>query len=203
MLRRFLRLRHERREGIEQVFHQQGAIFVHIPKAAGSAVSITLFGQQIGHSTIGELRDRDPAAVRNYFSFAFVREPLDRLQSAFYYLQGGGMNEADQLFSESHVRGLTFAQFVENLAAQDQLRQWWHFRPQHEFVLLKNAVGVNFVGRYEKLDADFAEIARRLDRPELRLPVLNASARPAASVDSRTRRLAEAIYARDYEVFGY
>lgn len=188
---------------MHRTFHENRAIFVHIPKAAGSSVCQALFGHQVGHYTIEEWRAMNPQAVRKYFTFSFVREPLDRLHSAFSYLRRGGMNKIDLMFAErNHLPRIDFAEFVERLAVEPQLQQWIHFRPQHEFIQAGDRTLVDFVGRFENLEADFAAVAKRLGR-DIALPKLNKSEKPPVAFDAATKALARQIYEKDYQAFCY
>lgn len=187
---------------MHRTFHQQRAIFVHIPKAAGSSVCLALFGHQVGHYTIHQWRAMDARACRKYFTFTFVREPADRLYSAFRYLQSGGMNEVDRAFAEQRLAGLEFAAFVERLAVDPELLDWIHFRPQHEFLMNEDRVLVDFVGRYENIAEDFATVAARLGR-DAELPRFNAGDRPGVTMSDETRRLIRRIYEKDYQAFCY
>ena len=49
------------------------------------------------------LRNEWGEQLVDYFSFAFVREPLDRLVSAFFYLNAGGCNRFDAAFRDQHL----------------------------------------------------------------------------------------------------
>ena len=70
---------------------------------------------------------------------------------------------------------------------------------------------VDFVGRYENLEQDFAEVARRIGLPSsLVLPRLQAVSRPAGSRDSyrayyteETRRVVGDRFGNDVELFQY
>lgn len=184
-----------------RTFHEQRAIFVHIPKAAGSSVCLALFGHQVGHYTMAEWRAMDRRAARKYFSFSFVREPADRLHSAFRYLQNGGMNDYDRAFAERHLNGLDFPSFVEKLSEDTALQSWLHFRPQHEFLQVGDRTLVNFVGRFENMEADFAHVAERLGK-DVHLPRFNAGGQREA-IPKPTLDLIRRIYEKDYQAFCY
>jgi hypothetical protein len=65
---------------------------------------------------------------------------------------------------------------------------------------------VDFVGRFENLQRDFATVATRLGLPSAELPhAMKSPRRPplARYYNSRTRDLIANIFARDIELFGY
>jgi hypothetical protein len=67
---------------------------VHVPKTAGVAISLALFGNLAGeHASIRDYQTIYPKSVfERYVRFTFVRNPWDRLLSAFSFLKSGGMN---------------------------------------------------------------------------------------------------------------
>lgn len=197
------RVRHE----LPGPFHERKGIFIHIPKAAGTSVSLALYGHQIGHHRIVDFFEADYPATKSYFKFCFVRDPYDRVVSAFNFLKAGGMNENDKAFAERHLAGLEFGEFVERLAQDRQLLDWWHFRPQHSWVCSPerpDRVLVDFVGRFETIEQDFAHICARLGM-QADLPKTNASKRPTGSAarDPAIEQMVRGIYRQDYELFAY
>lgn len=179
-------------------FHHHKAIFIHIPKAAGTSVSIALFGHQVGHATVLERYGQDFAATRDYFKFTFVRDPLARALSAFKFMQAGGMTPRDKAYS-GKLAGLTFAEFAPRLAEFQDIE---HFRPQHSFICHPyRRVLVDYVGRVETMAESFAYVAQAMDFKG-QLPHLNSGSEKPA-VDDETRRIVRAFYEKDYVLFGY
>ena len=79
----------ERSAAWAALFTARKAVFVHIPRCAGTSVEASLFGQSdySQHLTAHELRSLVGSGVyASALTIAFVREPLDRYLSAFYYL---------------------------------------------------------------------------------------------------------------------
>ncbi len=81
-----------------QPFDRLRCIFVHIPKAASVSVCRGLFGELAGgHAHIGVYQLAfSHLEFSSYFKFAFVRNPWDRLFSAYAFLRDGGMDESDR-----------------------------------------------------------------------------------------------------------
>ena len=183
-------------------------VFIHIPKTAGVSVSHALFGN--GGNTHAPL-----AAVQRvvqedefdtYFKFTFVRNPWDRLVSAYEYLRVGvSPDEYDWAMSQK-VNGFgSFHAFVRWLG-HTGASEGMHFLPQHAHVRTKDSEnGMDFVGRYETLEPDLAYVAERLG-VQARLPHLNRSPgrRPYEEYyDAGTREIVGQVYRRDVELFGY
>src|SRR5690242_8686296 len=72
-------------------FIRTNSIFVHVPKAAGVSIARALYGDLgMGHMTLAEYRTVfRQRAFDKMFKFAFVRNPFDRLHSAYHFLRAG------------------------------------------------------------------------------------------------------------------
>lgn len=88
---------------------------MHVPKAAGISVATTLYGNMAGsHTPLS--RDELVFSRRDferYFKFTFVRNPWDRLYSAYTFLKNGGRNQSDEAWTRSNLGGFSdFESFV-------------------------------------------------------------------------------------------
>jgi hypothetical protein len=184
-------------------FHRTKSIFIHIPKAAGTSVSTALYGYSVGHATISQLYEKDYKAARAYFKFTFVRDPLDRLLSTFRFFNSGGMHIRDREFAEQHVRDLDFTTFVRKLYESAEIREHLLLLPQMHFIATPDKrVLVNFIGRFENLDKDFAHVTKTIGL-DAKLPHKNASRMADIAIDDETRKLVKDIYEIDYTWLSY
>jgi Sulfotransferase family len=201
--------------------HQLKCIYVHIPKTAGQSIE-TAFLKVLGltwetraplllrpndnpdlgpprlaHLTASEYVSCGyitPAQFNSYFKFGFVRNPWDRIVSEYHYRYYG--------------RGLRFKQFLFNnwpkLVWSDAYR---HIIPQCEYLYDKHGnLLVDYIGRYENLQADFDEICRRLCINEQPLPHINKSSRDGLYTDyydDESREYVFRLYQKDIETFKY
>jgi len=192
-------------------FIEHRCIFVHIPKCAGLSVSHSLFGCQAGnHLTVSEYRKAfSRSEFASYFKFTFVRNPWDRLVSIYYYLKDGGRGAGDQRWAERLLGPYdSFEAFVMNFITEENIQDAFHLRPQYQFLCQtkRSRPEVDFVGRFERLEQDFALVcaALSIDRP---LQSRNRGrSRPAGYRSAYTPPMVDAVataYARDIELFGY
>ena len=120
------------------------ALFIHVPKTAGTSIKRT--GLFLGgkHETI-----RDFDVPENTFKFAFVRDPWDRFVSALFFqkdYQGKGQKDFDQFIQEECVPCL------ESGKTPRQSAYISAFDPMYHFLLDKEGmIGVDYVGYYENL----------------------------------------------------
>lgn len=190
-------------------FDRYRCLFVHVPKVAGVAISRALFGNLGGgHRTLEAYRlifTRSQYA--SYFKFAFVRNPWDRLHSAYRFLRAGGFQEEDRVWAREHLAGFPeFREFVLRWVTAENIRMWNHFRLQSDFVVVSRGPGLDFLGYFENLDDDFRAVAHRLGL-RARLEVENRGPEPRRSYledydEASCRRVSE-VYREDIARFGY
>jgi chondroitin 4-sulfotransferase 11 len=190
-----------------------GIVFIHIPKAAGTAINEALYGRFMGHVRASDIERSGSPALRALPRFAIVRNPWDRLVSAYRFVKrGGGIGgpNAGRVRRARQYRAPqfeTFERFVhEWLAGRDLAKLDPVFHPQSLYVCGRDGdLLVNHLGHYEDLDTTLRFLHESL--PALGpFPQSNRSGGP---VDYRTfytpqlADLAGFIYADDVRIFGY
>ena len=192
-------------------------IFVHIQKTAGTSVSAFLEhnceavtdGRK--HESAAEVRARIEAETwTRFFKFAFVRNPWDRLVSWFHHIQRHGYSNGNNPFFDYLLDvGDTFENFV--LHGDKTIETPWGarnlFSNQLDALSADGELIVDFVGRFESLEADLEAILRRLRLPSVQtLQRLNAGEITPDYRDyysERTRDLVSEKLRRDIEFFDY
>ena len=150
---------------------------------------------QHGHISLQQLRPHlEPAQFDSFFKFAFVRNPFDRFVSYCSFMtRFKGEFQANPQAVMTHV-------------LQHPPRQHVLFWPQSYFLVdARGALLTDYVGRVERMQESFDEVATRIGIPQVTLERVNASTRgdyrnyyTPALVDAVAR-----LYARDLELFGY
>lgn len=186
-------------------------VFIHVPKAAGTSVLRALGGdrKQIrDHMCWRAFRNADPVRWERSYKFAFVRNPWDRVASVYKYLRrGGNGNERLQTVRRIETDGVSFGQFVTEVLQPDRISLHPLFLPQSHFICdMDGTVRVDFVGRLERIDDDFATIAKRLALKTQQLEMVNQSQKAGGYRelydDALIDRVAQ-LYAADIAIFGY
>lgn len=215
-------------------------LFVHIPKVAGQSIEQVFLNRagitwqererfllkpnqdpQIGpprlaHLTASEYVGNGHIQQQNFdalFKFSFVRNPWDRLVSEYLY-RGHRFSFKDWLY-----RHFPTVDDDDYQSAHDAYR---HIMPQYDFLYdQQGELLVNFVGRFENLAADFAEVSEIITGQKLSLPHKNKT--PVAGIkskikslvkpnsqsnyqayyDDESKELVARLYAKDIEVFEY
>jgi chondroitin 4-sulfotransferase 11 len=197
-----LRYRMRDRMARLRVKYLMDIIFVHINKTGGSSVE-TALGLPFQHRTAAELRAYlGERRWRERFSFAFVRNPWDKVASHYAYrvkTNQTGLGDRHLTFSE----WVRIAYGDRDPLYHDQPKM---FMPQLEWVANdKGEIQVDYVGRFEQLADDFAEVCRRTGRVGLELPHLKRSglADYRARYDDASAEIVARRFAVDIDRFGY
>ncbi|HIG73543.1 MAG TPA: hypothetical protein EYQ24_02885, partial [Bacteroidetes bacterium] len=106
-------------------------VFVHIPKTGGLSIANAVYRTEGGgHRTVEEYkRELGPEVFASLVSFTVVREPTERLASAFRFLKRGGINDLDQAFAAEHLAPFdTLEDFVTGWLTPETARSQIHFR---------------------------------------------------------------------------
>ena len=214
------------------ISHHDKCVFVHVPKCAGQSIE-RFFLQRLGldwdrraplllrpndnadlgpprlaHLKAGDYVEKKWLTRQqfdSYFKFTFVRNPWDRTASFYRFL--------------GYDRRCSFSRFVRYHLPRLLERKHWFLCPQVDYLFdHEDRLLVDFVGRFEQLDADFRLVCERLGIPEATLPHVNDSRsgiqdltrwlrrrpRPYRDMfDSRSRTIVARVYGADIDAFKY
>jgi chondroitin 4-sulfotransferase 11 len=179
------------------ISEQYRCIFVEVPKTGSTSIREILGYSPKPHLNIWQLRELvDPSRFASYFKFAFVRNPWDRLVSL--YERKEGMQLRDAMSFEEFVdwAKLSSSTCVHPVPHRFQLD--WLIDP-HGNVL------VDFIGRFERLEEDWAKISEKLGIKQV-LPHAKQNPRAKHYTEYYTPRTREIVAKRfhvDLEYFGY
>ncbi len=100
-----------------------GRLFIHIPKTGGTSICASLYGRNLPHATASFWRKMYGAEIAGVPSFAVLRDPFERLRSAYQFIKYGGTDViAVSRYDMFRLRGMdTFDRFVELLHRRPKL----------------------------------------------------------------------------------
>jgi hypothetical protein len=191
-------------------FYDTQSIFVHVPKAAGISVGFSLYGRKTGdHRTIGDYKlCFQKKEFNSFFKFTFVRNPWDRLVSAYLYMKKGGRNKDDYDWSMKFLSPYkNFEEFVMDWVNEQNIRLGLHFRPQYEFLCTnESTLELEFIGYFENIVHDYEHIRNKIGVGR-DLAVYNKTANEKKDYrhyySKRTREIVEYVYREDIRLLGY
>ncbi len=188
-------------------FDKKKCIFVHIPKTAGISVCKGLFSvDAIGHMPLRYYQQALGAEkYTKYFKFAFVRNPWDRVFSAYSYFTKGGLSIQDQIWGQAFRKYSDFNDFISKWLVPENIELLLHFMPQSHFI--RNAQGVmdlDYLGRYENLAEDYEYIRQRLGGNTLGHSNVSTNGKTYHKIYSKQSiEIVTRVYQSDIESLGY
>ena len=189
---------------ILSLFLEKKCLFFHIPKTAGISISNSIYGDiKWGHRTVNYYKSYYGDEVFNsLYKFCFVRNPYDRLFSAYTFLKKGGINDQDLAFSEKHLNEyLDFEDFVLRGLEKKEIMEWVHFRPQHTFVCDDNdKMVMDFVGKMENINEDFSYLCKQIN-VNVELKKLNMSSVKKNDFSDNIKSIIKSKYQKDFTLF--
>ena len=163
------------------ISHDKKCVFIHIPKCAGSSINQDLDLKSVGFS------GHSPASYHSefldkYFSFTFVRNPYDRIVSAYKYFrklkEGHRWYKRNKIISDA-ANKMDFKEFVNYIPdfmklmkrEEGSFESGIHFQPFYYFL----DEPVEYIGRFENIQHDYFNIRSRINLPLKNLPKTNST----------------------------
>ena len=192
------------------ISHSLKCIFVHIPKCAGSSINQELNLKSVGFS--GHSPMSYHSEYSDYLSFTFVRNPYDRIVSAYKYFRklkkGHRWYKRNSIISDA-ANQMNFKEFVYHIPdfmklmkrEEGSFESGIHFQPFYYFI----DEPVKHIGRFENIQRDFIKIRRSLDLPLKSLPKTNSTnnLNYRELYIEETKNLVYNIYQEDIKKYNY
>ena len=180
-------------------------LFIHIPKAAGMVIQkiVENLNEDMGPSNEVCLHKKVTRYRKSYrdrhYVFSFVRNPFDRLVSAYFFLKAGGIHRHDRRRARKLAND--FNTFVKEDLLSKPINRILHFHPMVHWLDAE----IDFIGKFENLQEDFNTICDKIGIPQQKLPHKNATKHKHYTeyYDDETRKIVAEKYAKDIEYFGY
>jgi hypothetical protein len=136
---------------------------------------------------------------QDLFKFAFVRNPYDRMVSAFFF------NKKDS--NDKSFKEFVFDMYLNNdpvTASYNPMQYHPVYQPQSVYIVINGVVEVGFLGRSENIESDWKKVCNIIGE-KAELPHVNQSKRKNWEdyYDKQTREWVHKIYKEDFINFGY
>lgn len=184
---------------MSHINHELKSLFIHVPKCGGSSMESFKWNNGNGHSTI---LDFERCNKEEYFKWCFVRNPFDRIASAYITcpeLRIGSFLEFLQTIRDNRPKNFG------NLIRWNQCESLGlnvpriHFYPMTSLVSIKS---MDFIGRFENIKEDWKIISEKFGETN-QLPVKRKRTISLPTYDENSRALVREIYASDFAEFKY
>lgn len=200
---------------VSNVIPDKKAVFIHIPKNAGTSIyqGLGLKQENMKHWTAAEFQIYLGARYKEFFKFAFVRHPWERFLSNYWYARMTHSFHHDPQREHKDLNLLRKASILDcaNYLMAGKLchgrKVYTHWSPQYHWLCNKNGeLIVDWIGKVENILTDIAELSKEAGI-DIRLAHLNASERQYNVEWTTDNRQAYAIireyYSQDFKLFRY
>ena len=186
---------------------RSGILFIHIPKAAGTSICMTLYGMPtLGHQKIRDWHSWFPRSSRRVTTFSVMRDPLERFVSAFHFLKKGGITPEDEVFGKEVLGSFRDPDELAEAMLKEEFRKkiisQIHFIPQVEFLRDKEGrISIDLLLPMERMDAVEGILSKVLHR-EVTIPRLNNSdSKELPSLEPKNQAFIRDLYSDDCSLY--
>jgi hypothetical protein len=187
-------------------------VFIANPKSGSATIHYTLLDCIKDKELINESRHRlgdkhlscsalieQRPQYKNYFKFAFVRNPWHRVVSWYFF-------EKKCKNSRRNTSNISFKDYINDSKCKNGI---WANIQQYQYEFTKNC---DFIGRTENLKEDFNIVCDKIQIPRPKLIIQNTNLSTYNTVydrdyteyyDEETREIVAEVFAKDIEYFGY
>lgn len=193
--------------------NKKKVLFIHLPRTGGTSMCRSLKLPVLGHQPITKFKQKPfPFSLfcKKPFSFAFVRNPWDRVVSIFFLLNGKWTNKKNEADRKTYVEKYNgnFNDFVlESFNGDNPLIfNQQHFKPQYLYVCdEKGDIAVDFIGKYENIQEDFDKVCDKIGLGKIELIRENVSVHKdyREYYNEKTKEIIRKAYQKDIELFDY
>ena len=178
-------------------------VFIHINKTGGTSVERALNLRSERKTALEKRSEMGERRFARAFKFAFVRNPWDLQVSSFHHIR----RERPHLLGE-HDAFEAFLRWKLDPERPYQYHIDTSVQLQTDYLVdLHGRVIVDFIGHYERLAEDFAEVCARIGVSHLSLPHERRAADREKDYrqyySDETAELVARHFARDIELLGY
>jgi chondroitin 4-sulfotransferase 11 len=184
-------------------------VFIATTKTGSSAIEFLLSSYDTGqkitsladshnkHASLLYIKKEYPC-IRNYFKFAFVRNPYDWVVSWYFYRKTRK--------NKNNTKDISFKKWLmdKNSTAYNETGIGLTMS-QLDIVSGDKECKLDFIGKFENLQQDFNIACDKIGIPQQKLPHINKSKHKHYTeyYDDETKSIVAEKYAKDIEYFGY
>lgn len=185
-------------------------IFIAVPKTGSCSIENAL--RPLANTTMQRTFNKHATSMRlerelsaerwkNSYKLAFVRNPYTWMHSWYRFRQRDALKSPGHAFNNRYTGNISFNEFVQTFSSKELMLK------QSDFISRRNGeLLVDYVGRYETLQADFDLICEHLGIAERKLLQVNVSKSATVSdeiLDSTSVNIINEYFSQDFEMFNY
>ena len=171
-------------------------VFIHIPKNAGTSMSVNLYGFDIGHSKVSDYKKILSQKNFNKLKFfSIYRDPVERVISIYNYLsKRPGIKDVEHQF-HCIYKSKDINEFVNKYLTTEYITNYF-FQSQYKYIEgAENLIMLDI----NKLPDSFKEISKKYNLPN-NLNHLNKGGDKKCKLTLDNIKKIQTVYKSDYEI---
>lgn len=190
-------------------WREANLIFIHIPKNAGVSLAHAIYGTPMGHWTIQDLSRHHPKLVNTIPTLAVVRNPFERLHSAYTFAcQGHGFGIVNGPVVRNHKQYrrpefATYERFICEWIIQANLSKMdFIFRTQASFAIdTKRNLKPSYIFKLDQIQKIERFLSDYLSR-DIHIERMNYTNRQKGyHLTSEMESIIRHVYRDDFKIF--
>jgi sulfotransferase famil protein len=175
-------------------------LWFRVAKVGSTSIKAVFKDNQVELPIKSEQFTFNPTKYKEYFKFAFVRNPWDRVVSCYSQKVENKNPKWAFYYGECFDKGFDY--FVDFIDKKDLHTADRHIRLQTELIPVQE---VDFIGRLESFNQDLNTVLRFIGLKEKKIPKKNSSnhAHYSQYYNEITKEIIRKKYQSDIEAFGY
>lgn len=184
--------------------------YISIPKTASQSIRQLL----IDNGRI-DLARKNHESIYNYgevgFSFSFVREPIERLKSWFYFSKKKMLDSYHptnlQTFSSLSMYNCSFNDWVKNNFpihwGKEMCLSLGITNPliQSDFVCKNGIIDIDYLGNFNNLRNEMIEISKKMNFTNCNLKSIGSNQKPQENLDNETVSIIKQKFYNDFKLY--
>ncbi|MCX6183284.1 MAG: sulfotransferase family 2 domain-containing protein [Bacteroidetes bacterium] len=148
-----------------------------------------------GHLKYTEVEPYFKPLINEYYKFAFVRNPYDRLISYYFFIK-----------KTENISPSVHRDEIKKMLSKENLESKIHLLPQFEFLVNENRqLKMDFIGKVENFNNDLQHIFSALNLGKPKFHEINSSKHLnfMEYYDDELLEMVKDLYKKDFELFNY
>ncbi len=158
----------------KMIFLANKVLFIHNPKCAGSSIKTLLRKKYKDdkplltewHYNYNQILEKNPFTAKNFFKFAFIRNPFDRFVSAYYYNMSKVSDRADYHWNSYPKSYPILEEYINKdindfIGSENFEKVLWPTFPVHfnkQIFFINDKRNFDVIGKYERLEEDLMKV---------------------------------------------
>ncbi|MCG7199104.1 sulfotransferase family protein [Marinobacter pelagius] len=188
-----------------KIFDEKKFVFIHIPKTAGKSIGKLIGLRGACHLTMAEYEEIiGRERLKEYFLFSVVRDPAEKIVSAWNYIMTGGNQSKEDIELRGELLSVSsnLEDFITDQLGRNRYLNHRLFKSQKDYLSFSDGhIPENlYLIHINHLSEGLEALPERVLRACVKLPHENRSRTAVPGLSANARQILVEVYRQDYEM---